>query len=611
MGEDQPHMSAHGEGADHGGSGPYDILCTSGMGNWRLEGTICVTSEGGEDDDHFNPLRVPSPARDKESSLGGGPMSAFQRPTNEVFSTVSRYFHLKEGPRKVHNHVLSLTSCLVEDSCPVPELSMFFTYLKALLCKLFAGIVDTETPEEENPLASLLENSVVQDIMGAARVSLREYHQHSKKKKRSVLMTRPSFLRRKTSSPNPCTKGRKLSCYTPRNGRDDKHSLGAAFAGATLPSGNGDKGPKRRPDSRIDRSHSTSMASSLFLPTHSMRNDRTATPPPMDSGAISPRTMMSSLRRRVSAQCGTPALSPSINQSSVSLVCEPPDESITQYFDIIIETACVILTVKYEHQIMELTVDGEDCGVRRSAEWLAARMLDEMYNDGIDPQQALCTQLVLVAEGLALEEGEYVWRHCGSVDQEVMYVVWGEPPEDVLAGRLKIKSVGGDPGDAWYEWGAFAQPGIRTPDGQLFTGPRLNPLLYRYRLATLDVAESLNLTDTRRAPLRAPSFLHTRPGEKMANNTGEEFTGITLSAPPEGSEHKGGTIPRPHIRPPSLNAQIALEEKYIQRYAPDAYCDTEVYELSLEEAIRQQHRGGEYENMSRSEDRSCPCCTIS
>ena len=558
----------------HGnGDAAYDMLCTSGVGQWRLEGTICVTSEGGDDiDDNFNPLRVPSPTRDRESSCGGG-VSSFQRPTGEVFTTITRFFNLNHAPKKLANHITSLTACLVEDTCPVPELSMFFTYLKALLCKLFAGIVDTETPEEENPLASLLEPSVVQDIIASARVSLRSYHKQSRTKKTNIIK-RPSYFRRKTSSPNPSSKGRKLSCYTPRNVGPDKHNLGAAFSGVTLPASlNSEKAPKRRPDSRIDRTQSNSMASSLFLPTQSMRRDRaSSTPPPLENN--SPRhATFSSLRRRVSAQvgAGTPALSPSVNQSSMSIV--EPDESVTQYFDIIIETICVILAVKYEHQIMELTVDGEDCGVRRSAEWLAARMLDEMYNDGIDATQALCTQMVLVAEGLALEDGEYVWRHCSTVDTEVMYVVWGDPPEDVLAGSLKIKSeVEG--GDAWYEWGAFAQPGIRTPDGQLFTGPRLNPLLYRYRLATYEVADSLCLTDTQAAPLRAPSFLQRRPGQQILNTTGEQFEGITLSAPPEGSAHKGGTIPRPHIRPQSIHAQLELEEKYLQRYASDQYCDT-------------------------------------
>ena len=551
-------------------------LAASGFGQWRLEGTTCVTSEGG-DEEELNPLRVPSAAQSISES------QAFQRPTAEVFATVEHIFKLQGAPQKLYNHILKLTASLVDGQCPVSELSTFFTYLRALLCKLFAGIIDTETPEDENPLASLLEESVVQDLVAAARVSLSEYHQQAQKKKRG-------FMRRKVSLQMPLKQGssdadsnmkRKLSCYTPKCSTRDRFEFAAAFAGGKLDAKNA--APKHRPDSRIDRTGST-MNNSMSIHSYSAAAalsgrydrpcDRSSSTPPQP--CASPKASLLSPARRHGLDHGLASPAPSINQSSLCL-SQPPcpsDESATQYFDIIIETVCVIIAIKYEHQIMELTLDGEGCGVRRSAEWLAARMLDEMYNDGIDPTQALCTQMILLAEGLAFEDGAYVWRTCGSVDQEVMYVVWGEPPEDVLQGQLQIK--GGGEGEVWYEWGAFVQPGVRTVDGRLYTGPRLNPLLYRYRLASPEIAESLGLTDTKTAPLRAPSFLNRRPGKNICTSSGDCFVGVTLSAPPEGSAHKGGTIPRPHIRPQSASAQVALEEKYMQRYAPDAYCDTYV-----------------------------------
>eukprot|EP00755_Sulcionema_specki_P030316 Sspe_Gene.94071::Locus_66541_Transcript_1_1_Confidence_1.000_Length_1675::g.94071::m.94071 len=165
---------------------------------------------------------------------------------------------------------------------------------------------------------------------------------------------------------------------------------------------------------------------------------------------------------------------------------------------------------------------------------------------------------MLCIEGFALEEGQYIWRKLQEVDIDVLEAVWGEDfPADVKSGTVEAK----DPAKSLFEWGILTKPGMRTSDGRTFTGPRLNPLEYGYRIATLEVVESLGLKEIDPdAPLRAPSFLHHRPGQVIPSDSDQEtgpvheldlvgVPNLTLSAPPEGSHHKGSNKQKPHIRP--------------------------------------------------------------
>eukprot|EP01064_Diplonema_japonicum_P039418 TRINITY_DN9872_c0_g1_i1.p1 TRINITY_DN9872_c0_g1~~TRINITY_DN9872_c0_g1_i1.p1 ORF type:complete len:582 (+),score=69.84 TRINITY_DN9872_c0_g1_i1:187-1932(+) len=561
-------------------------------GEWAMEESVVLNSEEGGTPE-LNPLSIdpPTPTKTSEKAkdlIHDGARS--KRPANEVYDTVEYMLDLGGCMKKEKSRINKLICTLTEDMCPVEELSIFFTYLQALLTTLLspvASFAENKEMDDESPIVTMIGNHIMRDIVDASRASLKSYHKASSGKRLGI--KKGSFLRRKSTP--AASLNRRLSCHSLMLHDTTScdvvvKSFGTAFTG-------GDDAPhkavdkrKQRPASRIDRAGS---ATPTPLPSYD------TTPP---SAPVHP-PKRNNLQRKASMQVE-------------GRIKYPPFDDLfsMKYFDIIIETVCVVLCVKYEHQLMELSTEGEDSGVRRAAEWITARFLDEFYNDGIDPQQALCEQLVLCAEGLAIEDGSYVWRRCGNVDQNVIAVVWGEAPEDVLAGVLKSK----DEGHTWYEWGMFAQPGVRTPDGRLFTSPRLNPLQYRYRLAPACIASSLELRNTNTAPLRAPSFLLTRPGATMAAPNGGTFEGITLSEPPEGSEHKGGNLGRPkstrHKQP-----RVVVEEPPLS--PDDSYCDTDLYAWSFEEALRQQRENegndgyNQLESSQNSSKGKClPCCAV-
>jgi len=260
--------------------------------------------------------------------------------------------------------------------------------------------------------------------------------------------------------------------------------------------------------------------------------------------------------------------------------------STLQYFDIIVETLCVVLCIKYEDQLIELTHEGDLAGAKRAAEWATARIIDEFFNEGIDPELPLCEQLILCLEGLAIEEGEVCWRRAACVDPDVAMVVWGvDLPEDVAGMTLQRRNTK----VTWYEWGAFAQPGIRCADSSHWTGPRLNPHTYGWRLGTKELAQKIGLRqhDGVQTNFRLPSFMADRPGESLVDPASVMITvdaprrvdsmssgaasppvpasglpALTLSSPPEGSTHTGGAKRKPHIRPQDPAARRELERLY-------------------------------------------------
>ena len=523
----------------------------TGEKQWVFDATV-ISSDNDESQSE-NPLRIPSPSP--------GAVSRMKRPTREVLASVDHIFNLRDAHKKVKSRIHNIAGSLLENQCPVPELMIFYSYLQALLSTMMTPIAGFAEGKEQpdNPIVMMLEPSVINDTIAAAKVSLKSFHDHCAKNRTFL----PKFVsRRKSAAAASPVMHRRLSCRASmlplphRNSicseaPDLTKSFSEAFTEGHVQADENNK-PKRRPDTRIDRVSSSS-----------------ATP------VTTPRPIRASLDPNSSLRMG-PTRSHSICGVTTHQIMDTSQLDLMQYFDIIIETICAVLCVKFERQLMELTIDGDASGVRRAAEWIAARMLDELYNDGIDPLQALDTQLMLCAEGLALEDGQYVWRRASVVDQEVMAVVWGiDPPADILDGLLCSKDH-----HLWYEWGAFAQPGIRTPEGRLYTSPRLNPLQYRYRLGTAAMVESLQLRNTSQTPLRAPSFLHVRPGEQLA---GDSQFGITLSAPPEGSEHRGVNVPKPHIRPSSSAGRAFLEAKYRERYGAeeDDYEDTYVVTLFI------------------------------
>lgn len=384
--------------------------------------------------------------------------------------------------------------------------------------------------------------------------------------------------------------------------------------------------PKRRPDHRVDRGDSAGGAppspSCSPQPAAASPPQLPAASPQLQGGAAaspqrlspSPRGGYGEQRRKslgtaVSSDPGTPvkgAVSPPDQSRCLtpsrakhggsssrgypspggSYVSGDPDRaalekrlaSLTtlQYFDIIVETLACLLSAKYEHQLRQLSHDGECSGVKRFAEWVTARVVDEMHHDGIDPSLPLDTQLMLCAEGIALEDGVYMWRRPSeAVDEAVLATVWGtELPQDIRDGTLECK----DRQRTWFEWGALTKPGLITADGVHHTSPRLNPLEYGFRLASPALVASLSQLTRIRDPgdLRTASFLCARPGMRLlgaahAGAAGDADLGggalpvLTLSVAPEGSEHKGGNKPKPHIRPSNPAERRELERRYKKR----------------------------------------------
>eukprot|EP00755_Sulcionema_specki_P034985 Sspe_Gene.104017::Locus_79898_Transcript_1_3_Confidence_0.400_Length_2151::g.104017::m.104017 len=513
-------------------------------------------------------------------SAVSGAFPRTRRPTEEVLCTIDTIFDLHHGSRKLRTHIHAVVTSLMECECPYQELSVFDCHLQALLGTLFSqvaeycdGLPEEGAGEEAQVLGGLVTTSMVQDIISASRLSLRLYHAHCttlRKKNVKRGNTLHIIRRGSTSSPIMMDQGRRLSCQDSCSSFGNK-GVASTFVAAFTEGSLGSppplpSSPKRRPDTRIDRGQGNGS-----LCEGSVSHNLSPTLPSTRRASFSDALLLSRAAsaahlRPLGASHGSNPMN-----SAPELDAKLADLSTLQYFDIIVETIAIVLCVKYENQLHQLTHDGETAGAKRAAEWITARIVDELYNDGIDPSLPLCTQLILCAEGLALEDNQYVWRRASSVDPDVMAMVWGaQLPSDVVEGTLETK----DKSRPWFEWGTFAQPGLRTPDGRLYTGPRLNPLQYGYRLGTVAMGEGLGLRNIENSPLRAPSFLSQRPGACLLNQSQGSFDtnhlaaplpGLTLSAPPEGSAHRGGTHTKPHIRPRNWNDRLDLERKYLKK----------------------------------------------
>eukprot|EP01062_Namystynia_karyoxenos_P021482 TRINITY_DN18176_c2_g1_i1.p1 TRINITY_DN18176_c2_g1~~TRINITY_DN18176_c2_g1_i1.p1 ORF type:complete len:965 (+),score=265.48 TRINITY_DN18176_c2_g1_i1:83-2896(+) len=283
-------------------------------------------------------------------------------------------------------------------------------------------------------------------------------------------------------------------------------------------------------------------------------------------------TVCSGAPRQLGRSCGHP--SPTA-RSVAELEQRLSQLSTLQYFDIIVDTFAGVLCAKYERQLGELTAAGEDSGARRLAEWVTARVLDELFHDGVDALLPLDSQLILCVEGLALEEGSYHWRKVEQIHDAVVGTVWGEPvPEDVRQGLLLCK----DPRRVWYEWGVLTRPGVRCASGACYTGPRLNVHEYDFRLAPQLLAERLGLRQIEGpSGVRPPSWLADRPGLHLVGSapapdlggTCLQVPNLTLSVPPEGSGHKGTNQQKPHIRPRDPYQRRELERRHKRRARRD------------------------------------------
>eukprot|EP01065_Artemidia_motanka_P045472 TRINITY_DN6698_c0_g1_i1.p1 TRINITY_DN6698_c0_g1~~TRINITY_DN6698_c0_g1_i1.p1 ORF type:complete len:812 (+),score=133.83 TRINITY_DN6698_c0_g1_i1:91-2526(+) len=560
-----------------------------------------------------------------------------QRPSDEVMCTVFEMLSLQSAPASWHRRIGALVDRMLNPSEPdkTPELTVFSSHLESLLGTVFAQIaeyVDSAPPEGEKGseeecmvLSGLLIPSIMVDIVSASRLSLRSYHEHSQNLRQRGASRGRARRGRGNVSPKAGVAWRKreLSSLAVPALRTRQGSIASSFSAAFTEGSvqmSSAMTPKRRPDTRIDRGPQQSPADpSLPLPGSQLgpvrgRQERSPaqshlTPSFASQTMFAPgTTCTTSPNGSMCKQHESPSTCHSISrpawQRTSSRLSKPPGSpasattgqdlerilerlSTLQYFDIIVETLCVVLCIKYEEQLTQLTTDGDTAGAKRAAEWVTARIIDEFYNDGIDPTQPLCQQLILCAEGLALEEGEICWRRAAGVDPDVAMVVWGfELPDDVGGMTLKRK----DTSSVWFEWGTFAQPGIQCADGSHWSGPRLNPHTYAWRLGARELAEKLGL---RRVDpdgdARLPSFLAERPGASLLDSASPTVyrddgarsaaatsnrlrdmqqagvPNLTLSAPPEGSSHVGGTKRKPHIRPADPASRRELERRYRQR----------------------------------------------
>ena len=245
-----------------------------------------------------------------------------------------------------------------------------------------------------------------------------------------------------------------------------------------------------------------------------------------------------------------------------------------QFFDIISQTLTHMLAFVYDWQIKRLTLEGETSGVLRLAEWCVCRIVEEMYEDGVDPSCPLDLQFLFCVQGLAFEGGAFHYRRVNPVEMEVLEAVWGEYlPVDVQEGRIltqydqkrrKEDLTNGEAEYKWYEWGVLTKAGFATSMNTLHTGPRLNAIEYGFRVGPHQIVESLGLNEVSDvSQLRLPSFVGKRPGQHLLSRAGEfEIPNLTLSAPPEGSSHLGSNKAKPHIRPRNPQLCKELEMKY-------------------------------------------------
>eukprot|EP00756_Hemistasia_phaeocysticola_P025956 Hpha_TRINITY_DN16033_c0_g2::TRINITY_DN16033_c0_g2_i1::g.121669::m.121669 len=583
-----------------------------------------------------------------------------QRPPEEVVCSVLEMLGLPGAPPSTLRRVSALVNRILEqsDQEAAPELVVFSSHLESLLGTIFAQIaeyLDTFQPGERNEeecmvLSGLLHPSVMEDIVAASRLSLGSYHEHT-----MVLRSKGKSPRRQQGHKNispragACWSRRQLSSLAHPVGGPQLSSQGSTVADfmAAFSEGkvgdSGRKPHKRRPDTRIDRDGSESpVDGSLPFPPSLSRTHR-ETPP---NKHLSPSFASASPRlnhddnNSTGGRSGGRGASPGpgggfCTQRDLERVLK--GLSTLQYFDIIVETLCVVLCIKYEEQLIELTHEGDMAGAKRAAEWATARIIDEFFNDGIDPQLPLCKQLILCLEGLALEEGEIVCRRAAGVDPDVAMVVWGvELPDDVAGMTLQRRNTK----VTWYEWGAFAQPGVRCADSSHWTGPRLNPHTYGWRLGSKELVEAIGLRahDGGRSH-RLPSFMIDRPGENLVDPT--SVCGITvqipqrvdsmssggaastaqvaapatglpalsLSAPPEGSKHAGGAKRKPHIRPQDPVARRELERLYqanavakAAQAAMDGGDLDDYYEEEEEEEEEEQEQPGGLQASMEMED---------
>ena len=515
-----------------------------------------------------------------------------QRPVDEIVLSVCGHLGVENENTKERQRI----ETMVMDICNgegTQELLTFDSQLQMLLNTLFtqiADFVDRHTKGTNvqvdnvdcDVLGGLLSPATVSDVVAAARESLLLYHQQSKvlrdpppnngllspsnkqPEERSPESSpgRKTPLKRRLSSVWPDKVGRAGSFQDPTAGVEttdlsDSKTIADTFVKA-FQSGANDvekSAPKRRPSTRVERSDLSPSVSP------STRSNCSGSVTCDDITFVFPTEQeipetISRRSRRKSTVCPVPI---DLEKRLYSL-------TTLQYFDIIAQTLSILMCVVYEEQLLWLTTEGSTSGISRLAEWVTARIIDELSQEGIDSTVPLDVQLLHCVEGIAFEDDCYHWRRLSKIGEIVLETVWGEtPPPDISTGRIECK----DKSLNWYEWGVLQKPGFKDCKGQSFTGPRLNPLQYNYRLSTIPVIKQLGLNEVSvKSPVRTPSFLGQRPGESLLNKDPGAVTcpGLTLSAPPEGSFHRGNHKQKPHIRPKSPVQFRELERKYKRKH---------------------------------------------
>eukprot|EP01060_Flectonema_neradi_P005397 TRINITY_DN13593_c0_g1_i1.p1 TRINITY_DN13593_c0_g1~~TRINITY_DN13593_c0_g1_i1.p1 ORF type:complete len:635 (+),score=94.25 TRINITY_DN13593_c0_g1_i1:257-2161(+) len=540
-----------------------------------------------------------------------------QRPTEEIVLSVWDQLGLlveKDNPLRDQIRDTVTGICNGEASL---ELIKFDSQLQMLLNTLFAQIadfVDLNTKGTNiqvdnvdcDVLGGLISPSTISDVVAAARESLLLYHKQSTvlREANSKMLSpwhTPTEGRSPASSQGDKPKfKRRLSSVHPDiyldpalgtescDGSETKtvaDTFVMAFQSGEHDTSTGKTAPKRRPSTRVERSDNSRS------PSPSPRNDDSlsvtdidfiVSPPEQEGREPSRRS------RRSSTVCPVPL---DLEKRLYSL-------TTLQYFDIIAQTLSLSMCVVYEEQLLSLTTEGSTAGISRLAEWVTARIIDELSQEGIDSTLPLDTQLLHCVEGIAYEDDTYHWRRLSKLGDVVIETVWGEsPPDDIVTGKINCK----DETLNWFEWGVLQKPGFKTSNGRSFTGPRLNPLQYNYRLSTLSVVRLLGLNEVSvSSPIRAPSFLGKRPGESLLQDT-EAITcpGLTLSAPPEGSSHRGNHKQKPHIRPKSPIEYRELERKYKRKHRRSRQ------KQKLENIISNNSESGSSWSASDAEVESC------
>eukprot|EP00756_Hemistasia_phaeocysticola_P063378 Hpha_TRINITY_DN6850_c0_g1::TRINITY_DN6850_c0_g1_i1::g.46262::m.46262 len=471
-----------------------------------------------------------------DMSTIGRSLNRTQRPFDEVWCSAEHILGLRSGAPQTRRRLRDLLEDVLTGDAVAREFGVFFKHLQVLLSTVFSQVAEfveynladdgvmqsiTIHPDDVEPrsvLGGIIAPRVVRDIVSAARLSLRAYHEHCeplrlRERRRASSPTADKMGRLSSRSPgrmgrrsrNPGSalraspdssvrekemiglRGRRVSSVNPFNGCAANSSgdsrvltVERSFVQALTEgklAGCQTGTPKRRSSTRIERgdddgSFTASMRSgepsasirSGDAPTATMRSGdgRTSFRASFQRGlrSPSPADLKDVLSKDSDSPIPASPCSTKCSNSKRSRAAHMELEkrlaslSTLQYFDVIVETLGSLLCVKYEEQIRSLTHEGETSGARRLAEWVTARVVEEMFNDGIDPSLPLDIQLLYCIEGFAVEEGVYHWRTNGEIDPAVAAAVWGTfTPADVREGLIETM----DPARVWYEWGVFTK----------------------------------------------------------------------------------------------------------------------------------------------------------